>query len=124
MSNIVIFKPNQIPQYLTSVNGAEYMVDPTALEGNVVSNDPDVLFNPDISAVKNVPLKYWKKAGNTIVEMTKIEKDAIDLAEKQARIVAIENYQFEAGELARILVDEGIITKAKLIAKVKEKEGI
>ena len=57
MSNIAIFKSGQTPQYLTSVNGAEYMVDPTALEGKVVSNDSDVLFNPDINAVKNMPLK-------------------------------------------------------------------
>src|SRR3990167_9908643 len=95
MSNIAIFKPNQVPQYLTSVNGAEYMVDPTALEGNVVSNNPDVLFNPDINVVKNVPLKYWKRSGNNIVEMSLVEKQAIEATELQARKDAANDFGIE-----------------------------
>ena len=95
MANIAIFKPNQTPQYLTSVNGAEYMVDPTALEGNVVSNDPDVIFNPDINAVKNVPLKYWKRSGNNIVEMSLAEKQTILDAELQARKDAANDFGVE-----------------------------
>lgn len=83
--NIAIFKAGKTPEYLTSVNGAEFMADPTALEGNVVPNSPDVLINPDISAVKNVPIKFWKRNGNSIVEMTRAEKDAITAAELQAR---------------------------------------
>lgn len=54
--NIAIFKLNKTPEYLISVNGAEYMTDPTALEGNVAPNSPDVIFNPNITAVKNVPV--------------------------------------------------------------------
>jgi len=92
MSNIAIFKPNQTPQYLTSVNGAEYMVDPNALEGNVVSNDPSVLFNPDITAVKNVPVKFWKKVGSSIVEMTAQEKQAVLDAELQQRKTAADTF--------------------------------
>ena len=75
--NIAIFKVGQTPQYLTSVNGAEYMVDPQALEGTVVSNDPDVIVNPDISTVQNIDKKYWKRVGNSIVEMILAEKQAI-----------------------------------------------
>lgn len=85
MANIAIFKAGKTPEYLTSVNGAEYMADPTALDGNTVPNSPDVIFNPDISAVKNIPIKFWKRNGNSIVEMSQAEKDAILAAELQAR---------------------------------------
>ena len=124
MSNIAIFELNKTPQYLTSVSEGPYVVDINVNKREQQPKDSTILLNPDISALKNVPLKYWRKVGSRIEEMTLLEKQAIDLTEKQARIAAIENYQFESGELARILVDEGLITKAKLIAKIKEKEGI
>ena len=85
MANIAIFKTGKTPEYRQSVSGGEYMVDPTALEGSVVSNDPDVLFNPNITAVKNVPVRFWKRSGNTIVEMTQVEKDVLAAAELQVR---------------------------------------
>lgn len=77
MANIAIFKSGQIPQYLQSVNTPEY------------SGDPDVIVNPDISSVVNVPHKYWKRVGNTVAEMTQAEKDAINAAELQARKDAV-----------------------------------
>lgn len=85
MANIAIFNPNQTPEYLTSVNGAEYMADPTALEGNVVSNNPNIIINPDISVVKDIPIKYWKRNGNQIIEMTTAEKQVVDTNELLAR---------------------------------------
>lgn len=81
--NIAIFKPGKQPEYLISVNGAEFMADPAT--NDTTPNSPDVLINPDISAVKNVPIKFWKRNGNSIVEMTQAEKDAITAAELQAR---------------------------------------
>lgn len=83
MANIVIFKPGKPPEYLESVNGAEYMTDPAT--NDTKPNSPDVLINPDISAVKNVPVKFWKRVGNAVVEMSQAEKDAIAAAELQAR---------------------------------------
>ena len=83
MANIAIFKTGKPPEYLTSVNGAEYMTDPA--KNDATPNSPDVLINPDISAVKNVPVKFWKRSGNSIVEMSQAEKDAITEAELQAR---------------------------------------
>lgn len=77
--NIAIFNPGQTPQYLMSVNGAEYLVDVNA--EFPVSNDQNVLLSPDISAVQAVPLKYWKLVGTTIFEMTPAEKQAIADAE-------------------------------------------
>lgn len=73
MSNIAIFKSGQTPQYLTSVNTPDY------------SSDPDVLIEPDISLVKNVALRFWKRNGNLIAEMSQAEKDIITAAELQAR---------------------------------------
>ena len=112
MSNIAIFKPNQTPQYLKSVNTPDY-------EG-----DLNVIINPDISAVEKVGLKYWKRSGNKVVEMTAGEKQAIDLAEKTARIAQIESYGFESGQLAEALVDAGLITKVKIVNFIKGKEGL
>lgn len=81
--NIAIFKPGKQPEYITSVNGAEYMTNPAA--NDTTPNSPDVLINPDISAVKNVPIKFWKRVGNAIAEMSQAEKDAVSAAELQAR---------------------------------------
>jgi len=83
MANIAIFKPGKRPEYLTSVNGSEYMTDPAT--NDTTPNSPDVLINPDISLVKNVPVKFWKRVGDTVVEMDQAEKDAIAAAELQAR---------------------------------------
>jgi len=73
MSNVAIFKPDQTPEYLQSVNTPDY-------EGNLFA-----IINPDISAVQNVSLKYWKRSGNNIVEMSQAEKDAITATELQLR---------------------------------------
>lgn len=55
----------------------------TTLEYKESVNTPDYpssdwLINPDMSAVVNVPRKYWKLVGNNVVEMTQTEKDAVD----------------------------------------------
>ena len=63
-------------QYLQSVNTPDY---PTV----------DWLINPDISAVVNVPHRYWKLVGNTVVEMTQAEKDAVEAQLLQARKDAV-----------------------------------
>lgn len=38
------------------------------------------LKNPNLSGVSGVPQKYWKVVGDTVVEMTQAEKDAVDAA--------------------------------------------
>lgn len=89
MANIAIFKTGKPAQYLTSVNTPDY------------SSDPDVIIDPDISNVQSVPLKYWKRVGNTIVEMTQAEKDVILASELQARKDAITDPSF--GDIKDIL---------------------
>lgn len=79
MANVVLFNPNQ---YLTSVNTPEYV------------NNPNAIINPDVSAVLSVPVKFWKRVGDTVVEMTPAEKQAIIDAELQARKDAVTDPSF------------------------------
>lgn len=124
MSNIAIFKSGQTPQYLESVNTGEYVIDPNVPKNQVIPKDPDVIINPDISAVKSVNRKYWKRSGDKVVEMTIAEKVQVDLAEKQVQIDAINQYKFDGGELAEILVDKGILTKTEVVDLIKQRRGL
>ena len=85
MANIAIFKTGKVAQYLRSVDTGEYVVDPNVPKDQVVPIDPDVIINPDVTSVQNIPLKYWKRLGNNILEMTANEKLAVDTAELQSR---------------------------------------
>lgn len=87
--NIAIFKPNQTPQYLISVDPTPYLLDPQAPKGTERPKDDTIVLHPDISTLQNVPLKFWKKVGNAIQEMTQAEKDAIIAAELQTRKDAV-----------------------------------
>jgi len=40
----------------------------------------DWIINPDLDALSGVEKKYWKVVGDTVVEMTQGEKDALDAA--------------------------------------------
>ena len=40
----------------------------------------DWIIDPDLSAVQSVPKKYWKIAGDLVLEMDQSEKDAVDAA--------------------------------------------
>jgi len=109
MANIAIFKLNKTPEYLRSVNTPEY------------SSDPDVLVNPDISSVENVPLRYWKRVGDTIVEMTQAEKDAVIQAELDAKEATLQRLEdIDAVILAKAIVRAGLISKDNLITAIKQ----
>jgi hypothetical protein len=41
-------------------------------------NDDNYLVNPDLSLLKRVPMEYWKRQGDSIVEMTPEEKLVVD----------------------------------------------
>lgn len=65
MSNIILYDENNIVlQYLKSVNTPDY-------SGNV-------LVNPDISSIENIPIKYWKVYDGQVIEMTEEEKNNVD----------------------------------------------
>jgi hypothetical protein len=40
----------------------------------------DWIQNPDLSSVLNVPKHYWKLVGDSVIEMTQVEKDTVDAA--------------------------------------------
>lgn len=124
MANIAIFKAGKTPEYLISVNTGDYVVDPNVPKSQVQPKDQDTLINPDITAVKKVPLKYWKKVGSSIKEMTIAEKAAVDTQEKAQQISNIENYNFEGGILAKSLVQSGLVSEPVLLAKVKQLFGL
>lgn len=116
MANVAIFKSGQTPQYLQSVNTPDY------------SSDPDVIVNPDITAVASVPLKFWKRSGNTIIKMTQAEKDAITAQELVQRKNAADTFQTDPVAIFTALIkvinvrlsQNQKITKAELITAVKE----
>ena len=105
MSNIAIFRTGQPPQYLTSVNEPPYV------------GDPDVLIDPDVSEVISVPLRYWKRVGDTIVEMTQGEKDAVDAAIALATLTANRTYANSIDDLTN---GEGIQWRALVMILLDE----
>lgn len=109
MSNIAIFKSGQTPQYLKSVNTPDY------------DQDPDVIVNPDVSSLDGVEMKYWKRVGDSVAEMTTSEKQVVDDAEEADRIARIDRLEsIDAIVLAKALVKAGVVTKTLLVSKIKE----
>jgi hypothetical protein len=69
MSNIIIYDPtgvviNCVTNYLISVNTPDY--------------SSNVLVNPDVSQLSEVPIKYWKVSSSQVIEMNSTEKQIID----------------------------------------------
>jgi hypothetical protein len=50
----------------------------------------DWVINPDLSLLTNIPQKYWKVSGDSVVEMSAQEKAAVDAALLNARRDQIE----------------------------------
>jgi len=81
--------------------------------------DPtDWIINPNLLAVTGVPKKYWRISGDTVSEMTQVEKDAVDAgllaAAKSARITQL---QAEATEQIAIeMIDSAPGAKGRFVA--------
>jgi hypothetical protein len=112
MANIVIYNPSVTPkvvlEYLESVNTPDY------------SSRPDVLVNPDITALVSVPRKYWKVVGSAVLEMTSTEKSNLDgfetaqlIAQQKAMAKALHEQVDSIGRLiraiAKLSIDENNI---------------
>jgi len=71
----------------------------------------DWIINPDLSALSGIDKKYWKVVGDTVVEMTQPEKDAVDAtdlaAAKTARIEEVDNNSVLAALKLMLSVDPG-----------------
>lgn len=76
----VLHKTNLV--YKKSVNTTEYL-------------DGEWIINPDLSNVEGVDKLYWKIDGESVIEMTQEEKDAVDLTRldslKESKIRDIDN---------------------------------
>lgn len=68
MARVAIFETGVDPVYILSVNPGDY------------SSNPDAIIDPDVSLLSGVPIKYWKRSGNQVLEMTQQEKDAYEAA--------------------------------------------
>ena len=113
MANILIEKDGKI-EYLKSVNTGDYVLDPNVSKDQVVPKE-GVLINPDTSQVEGIDTKYWKLDKGEIVEMTKDEKDAVDLIEKQKQDEAKDTFEsLDVKTLADALVKKGVITKEEI----------
>jgi hypothetical protein len=91
MSNIVIYNPgavvaNQVTSYLTSVNTPDYY------------SEPNKVINPDLSAVLDQPMKWWKVSGGNVVLMSQIEKDTVDESLLPAAKIERKNYLQNASQ--------------------------
>ena len=69
-------------QLLRSVNTPDFV--PAWRKGEPAPTDGDWIVNPDLSAVADLPAKYWKLSGNAVLAMTQAERDAVDAAEAAA----------------------------------------
>ena len=129
MSNIAIFEPNKIPQYLTSVNEPDYCISiPPSKDVAQQYAKPGILINPDISVVKDVPLKYWKKVNNQIQEMTLVEKQVMDDTELQIRKSMADTFNVDIKEILEAFINvinlrlpqDQEITKQEIITIIKK----
>ncbi len=111
MANILIFNQvtKKLIEYKKSVNTPDY------------SWRSDVLVNPNIP---NVPFKYLEVRNRVVVELSQVEKDAVDQAETdaqaQAEINRIDNLDISLKELIGVLEKKGIISKTEIITELKK----
>lgn len=73
MSSVLIFDDStsacvfgRALDYLSSVNTPDYL------------DRTDALINPDVSALGGVPQQYWKRRGDTVIEMTASDKTSLN----------------------------------------------
>ena len=97
--------PKKLVKLLLSADTGEYVTDPNTTKQNLQSvAKADVLINPDLTAVKDVPQKYWKRVNDTVVEMSVAEKQAITDAEVQARKANADSFSVSMTEVITALI--------------------
>lgn len=114
MSVVVIFT-NGVASYYPSAHTPDF-------EGN-----PNALINPDLSIVDGVPTQYWKRDGNSVVEMSQAEKDALADAELTSRKNLSDTYQVDIKTALTALVKvinlrlpSNKITKEEMVQALKD----
>ena len=101
--------PDTSPARMKALFPSETFVDAS---GNAVTT-PFAIYDPDLTAVRGQPVKYWKLNGDLVELMTRAEQDAVDAAEDTARkdlaademdIIARSEISLRA--LVEIMIDE------------------
>ena len=81
--------------------------------------------NPVIPAV---PYKYLRVVDNEVIELLQEAKDIIDTEEAQAMIDApnseVDRLEISVKDLAKALVQLGVVNGVDLKAKIKEMKGL
>lgn len=103
MANIAIIDRSKIPirviQYIESVNTPDF------------DKRDDVIVQPDISLLKDVPIIYWKVQNGSILEMSQSEKESVDL---EIKTIAYEGQKAAARESISGLSPETVALKAMI----------
>ena len=97
--------PNPITEYRQSVNTPDY------------DGQPNVLINPNLSAVAGQPLRYWKHVAGAIQLMTLAEQNAVDAAIAAALLASQRN---GAKDIFDSAVSDGKILKAVVLLLIDE----
>ena len=113
-NTVVIFDPNDpdVPNRVTRFR--------TSTPGSQFGSRPDVVIDPDVSALLGVvPVRHWKVSlPDTVLEMTQVEKDLIDAdrvlsGQRQAQL------RTRLNTLAQRLTDWDSMTDAQKFAAMK-----
>ena len=119
-SEVVCFNPDKtVSFYGRSVHTPNY------------SSNSDCLINPDLSALRSIDRKFWKRGGlfnNKVVEMNQAEKIQRDLDNQQtannnARR-AIDSLRVSVEDLVEALESKGLVAKQEIIDQIKTNRGL
>jgi len=111
MALVVIFEEGKEPVVLESADTNEHI-------GKEL-----IAINPDLSAVLEVPRRYWKQGEkDQVVEMEQLEKDAVDAKLLQERDTRIETLnEIPTQVLAEFFIQQGTFLKDDLTSFWKGK---
>jgi len=99
MSDIILYDPsgiviNMVTNYVRSANTPDY------------ENLPNVLINPDVSALGNISRNYWKvDSSENVIEMTTNEKTVIDNF-LNAKILRNKNFKVSTYDATNSLIKD------------------
>jgi hypothetical protein len=84
---------------LNTGNTNDFLTDPN----DYLKLKPGHIYIRDGCVSIPIPAKFRKISGNTVVEMSEEEKDAIAQSERQAKIDAIDRFSIDPAQLAEAL---------------------
>lgn len=113
MADVVITKDDGSLEYLPSVNTGDYVTAKNVTKDHITPKE-GVLINPDVSHLEDVDVRYWKRVGNDLIEMSEEEKGEIDKRDIPKKEDVSIAGDLSASDLAVVLIKKGVITKEDL----------